>query len=56
MSKGSPIYKSGDKEGCENCRPISVLSVFAKVFKKLVVGQLSHNFADKILTRYPAGV
>ena len=40
LARVSPIYKSGDKQECENYRPISVLSVAAKIFERLVCGQL----------------
>ncbi len=36
----SPIYKGESKTECSNYRPISVISVVAKVFEKLVSGQL----------------
>ncbi len=36
----SPIYKGENKTECSNYRPISVISVVAKVFEKLVSGQL----------------
>ena len=37
----SPIYKNGDKSDCSSYRPISVLSIIAKVFQKLVYNQLN---------------
>ena len=37
----SPIHKSGDKKIRGNYRPISVLSIIAKLFEKLVCAQLN---------------
>ena len=36
----TPIYKDGSKTECGNYRPISVTSIVAKIFEKLVCGQL----------------
>ena len=47
----SPIYKNGDKSDCSSYRPISVLSIIAKVFEKLVYNQLiSYLDKNKILS------
>ena len=37
----TPIHKSGDKKKCGNYRPISILSIVAKLFEKLVCTQLN---------------
>jgi hypothetical protein len=52
----SPIFKSESKLECNNYRPISVLSVVAKVFEKLISNQLS-TFLETIgiLTQQQAG-
>ena len=53
LAKVSPIYKSGNKQECGNYRPISVLSVVAKIFEKLVCGQLNCYFKKhQILTKF----
>ena len=40
-AKVIPIYKSGDKTSInENYRPISVLSVFSKIFEKIMYNHL----------------
>ena len=56
LAKVSPIYKSGNKQECGNYRPISVLSVVAKIFEKLVCGQLNFYFKEhQILTKFQSG-
>lgn len=45
-SKVCPIYKSGDSCLLDNYRPISTLSVFNKVFEKLLANRLV-NFFEK---------
>ena len=37
----TPIYKKGDKQKGENYRPISVTPMFAKIFERLLLNQLS---------------
>jgi hypothetical protein len=52
----SPIFKSESKLECNNYRPISVLSVVAKVFEKLISNQLSTFLKTRgILTQQQAG-
>ena len=56
LARVSPVYKSGDKQECENYRPISVLSVAAKIFEKLVCGQLDcYLKKENILTKFQSG-
>ena len=40
LARITPIYKDGSKTECGNYRPISVISIVAKVFEKLVCNQL----------------
>ena len=56
IAKVMPIFKSGNKESIENYRPISILSVFTKVFGKVMYKHLI-NFVDKndILYKYQFG-
>ena len=41
IARITPIHKFGDKKICGNYRPISILSIVAKVFEKLVCMQLN---------------
>ena len=41
LAKITPIFKPGARNEKNNYRPISVLSVFAKLFEKIVHDQLS---------------
>ena len=52
----SPIHKSGNKIECDNCRPMSVLPVIAKVFEMAGYQQLS-NYGEEnnIITTRQAG-
>ena len=52
----SPIYKSGKKIDPSNYRPISVLSVVAKLFEKLVFEQMNQYLNENdILTNHQFG-
>ena len=45
-----PVYKSGERESLNNYRPIAVLPTIARVFEKLLYGQLySYLMHNKLL-------
>jgi hypothetical protein len=43
MSRTVPIFKSGDPAGCDNYRPISLLSNISKVLEKAVAERLMNH-------------
>ena len=47
-----PIYKKGAHNEPSNYRPISLLSVFGKLFEKLMFKRL-HEYLDNLNTFYP---
>ena len=47
VSKVVPIHKKGDKSILSNYRPISILSVFSKLFEKLVHKRLISYLCHK---------
>ena len=51
LARVVPIYKSGDSAILSNCRPISILSFFAKIYEKLLYKYL-HDFLDANTTMY----
>ncbi|CAB4036376.1 RNA-directed DNA polymerase from transposon X-element, partial [Paramuricea clavata] len=52
----SPVFKEGNKTDCGNYRPISVISVVAKLFEGLVYNQLRTFIADNsILVEQQSG-
>ena len=46
IAKNIPIYKSGEKHLCNNYRPISLLSVFNKIFEKKIHNDI-YDFIEK---------
>ena len=52
IAKVIPIYKSGDKQIVNNYRPISLLSPFSKIHKKLIFNRF-FKFLDKKLILIP---
>ena len=38
----TPIFKKGDDNEKENCRPVSMFSTFSEVFEKLLFEQISN--------------
>jgi exonuclease III len=49
-----PIFKNGDKSRCENYRPISILSCFAKLFESVVYNHL-YNFFKPVISEKQHG-
>ena len=45
LAKVIPIYKKDDALLCENYRPISLLSIFSKIFEKRIYGRM-YKFLD----------
>ena len=49
IGKVAPVYKSGDKDDLNNHRPISVLPTVARVFEKILYGQVYEYFTSNKL-------
>jgi retron-type reverse transcriptase len=55
MAKIVPIFKSGDQSEPDNYRPISLLSVFNRIFEKVMYLRLNyHDFIEKQNLLFPA--
>lgn len=46
ISNVKPLFKNGDRTDCTNYRPISLISVFSKIFEKLLKKRIV-NFIEK---------
>lgn len=56
IAKVIPVFKAGDPDDCNNYRPISTLSVFNKIFEKLLVNRLVKYLSKrKILYKFQYG-
>ena len=52
----TPIYKSGERAKVENYRPISVLSVFSKIYEKVMYNRLLPNLEiNNVLHKHQYG-
>ena len=43
----TPIFKKGNDNEKENCRPLSMLSAFSEVFEKLLFEQINDHMQSK---------
>jgi hypothetical protein len=46
FSEIQPIHKKGDKKLITNYRPISLLTVFSKIFEKIICKKLYHHLTS----------
>ena len=49
IAKVIPIFKSGNSDLVSNYRPISILSVFSKIFEKVMHSRLQKYIFDKAI-------
>ena len=55
-SRVTPIFKSEDRQKCENYRPISILPIISKIFEKEVSDQLYEYLSQNLLlSKYQSG-
>ena len=55
-AKVIPLFKQGDRDDLNNYRPISVISVMAKVFERIVYDQLYAYLEEhNIICKYQSG-
>ena len=52
MAKGTPVFKKGSREDKDNYRPISVLSIFSKIFEKATFKRL-YGYLESRNILYP---
>jgi hypothetical protein len=46
FSEIKPLFKKGDKKDIKNCRPISLLTSFSKIFEKIIYTRLAKHIID----------
>jgi len=49
IAKIKPIFKKGNKELCENYRPISLLPALSKILEKVMLKQINNHFTENNL-------
>ena len=55
-ARGTPLFKQGDRDDLYNYRPISVISVVAKVFERIVFDKFYAYLEEpKIICKYQSG-
>ncbi len=55
-SRTVPIFKAGDATLCDNYRPISLISTFSKILKKIVAVNLTNHLQiNKLLHKHQFG-
>jgi len=55
-SRTVPVYKSGQKNSCDNYRPISLVPTFSKILEKIVAIKLSNHLdINKLLYKHQYG-
>jgi hypothetical protein len=55
IAKVIPLYKAGDPQNLSNYRPISLLSVFSKIYEKITYTQLYSYCEDNIFSYHQFG-
>ena len=56
MARVAPTFKAGNKEDCDNYRPISILTTVAKIFEKLICGQRNKYLVNQnVLSKHHPG-
>ena len=43
-----PVHKKGNKQLVSNCRPVSLLPIFSKIFEKLILDCIYDFFKSKL--------
>ena len=45
-----PVHKKGDHQCVKNCRPVSALPEFSKIFERIIYNAVFKHFSDNNLT------
>ena len=46
-----PIFKKNDRTKVKNCKPVSLLNIFSKIYEMFIHGNLK-NYIDSFLSRF----